>query len=155
MAVAAAARRLEQPRQTTRRKTSRRRRPQPRRASTFSLFLSVVFLITFLASVNVTFQGLIAQDSLHLAKIEELLQSEKEKNERLKVEILKLKSPQYLEEVARVELGMVEPEKVRYIILPSDLKAEEGIEYAVKLSKNDELKNKGFFSRIFNGITGE
>lgn len=154
MAAITTAKGLAQPKPNIRSKAHRRRKPVRKRASFFSLFLFTIFFIAILATINVTLQALIAQNAVCLANLEKVFQSEKEESERLRVEILKLESPQAIEEIARAKLNMIEPEKVHYIVLPTNLE-DKGVEYACELSKSDKSTSSGFFGRIFSGIVSE
>ena len=71
-------------------------------------------IISILAMLVVIRSGISASRGYALVETQNLAQSIEQENERLKIEIAKLKSPQRIKQIAEDELGMSTPNKMYF-----------------------------------------
>ncbi len=90
-----------------------------------SKFAILIFVFAFLVIFNVVQRAIITQSVFELESLKMALEQENLRQEKLKIAINTLKSPERIEKVALEKLGMVYPTQVSYIILPEELTKEE------------------------------
>ena len=71
-------------------------------------------VIAVLAMLVVIRSGISASRGYALVETQNMAQSIEQENERLKIEIAKLKSPQRIKQIAENELGMSTPQKIYF-----------------------------------------
>jgi len=94
------------------------RKPQKRRVSPFYAFLLVFLSLALAVIINVSQQALIVEKSLRAERLRRVIQAEQIRQEKLSIEVMRLKSPPNIENRARKQLGMIIPTETIYIKLP-------------------------------------
>lgn len=98
--------------------------PRPRR---FRVAMAVTLVVSLIAVFGVgAFNLFLVQSQFQLERLEQELDRERQEFERLRLEAARLSSPERILDLARRELGMVDPEAVTHLTAPSD--AEPGEE---------------------------
>jgi len=121
------------PRNQTRKQTKRRLKVvKPRKrlimvdsASLFSLFLFLSFFLATGLIFNVSQRALIAQVALENKQLEDVLEKEQLKEQRLFIAKAKLNSPDRIEKIAVEKLGMICSSEVNYLELPSEIAGQK------------------------------
>ena len=88
------------------------------RSFNFSNYLVILVIFFCISFFQVTQQALVAQDAVTISNLQSELRSNKNLNEKMRIESEVLKSPGRIEQLA-LEQGMVKPLEVEYIILES------------------------------------
>jgi len=104
----------------------------------FAKIALALFVAAALVFSYVYQQALVTQNTMEITELKERINEEKTLNEKLKVRAVVLSSPERLEELATDSLGMVKPESVGYILLPS----------GDNKSHNQNVKKRGVLSSL-------
>ncbi|MDO8885502.1 cell division protein FtsL [Candidatus Oleimmundimicrobium sp.] len=89
-----------------------------------SISLGFVVVILTILSVAILFnavqQTLVTQNAIEIENLQEILSEEQAYNQKLGIEAAQLKSLDRIQEIALGKLGMVVPNKVRYVKISDD-----------------------------------
>lgn len=121
-ALAPAPLRRPDTRRDTRRDAPRHLRVVPRssrRRATRALVVGAAVLTLVAIFGLVTFNVFLVQSQFELERIEQQVDAERQEYERLRLEAARLSSPERILDLARSELGMVDPEGVTHLTAPA------------------------------------
>lgn len=82
----------------------------------FTLFIFLVTFFSSLVMINVCLHAFIAQDSMHIEKLNQRFEKEKLEKERLSLKKTFLTAPKRIEKIAVEKLGMIAPSSINYVI---------------------------------------
>ncbi len=100
------------------------RQPLPQRQvkarpdSVFGFFILAAFMLSALAVVNLSFRAVNTEQNYRLQRIKNEIAKNRADQERLKLEVVKLTSPDRIQRVATEKLTMTVPEEVSFLSLP-------------------------------------
>ena len=92
-----------------------------RKQFSFRIFIFVLVFVGLAAFAHVYQQALVAQNGIEIARLKAEIKEEARISKDLETQKMLLKSPSRLGRLARIDLGMVEPTEIKYIVLPADL----------------------------------
>lgn len=99
--------------------------PRPRRRRRLAVTLAVA--VSLLAVFGVVgFNAFLVQSQFRLERLQQELDAERQEFERLRLETARLSSPERILDIARNELGMVDPEAVTNLTAPAGAEALDG-----------------------------
>ncbi len=89
------------------------------RSFNFTNYMAILVLFFDVAFFQVYQQALVAEEAVAISNLKSSLRSQRNANEKMKIENEVLRSPGRIEQLA-MELGMIKPEAVEYILLESE-----------------------------------
>jgi cell division protein FtsL len=110
-----------------------KRKTQSVRAFLRTLVISLCLSFLLALSFSVILRAAVTLDSFKCEDLKKKIEEEEVVQEKLKVRLAYLSSPERIKRVAIKELGMVQPEQVTYLVLSSD---ELAIDYKRQKSKS-------------------
>ncbi len=87
----------------------------------FRIFVFVLVFVGLAAFAHVYQQALVAQNGIEIARLKAEIKEEARISKDLETQKMLLKSPSRLARLARIDLGMIEPTEIKYIVLPAEL----------------------------------
>lgn len=131
-------------------KTKKIRRKKKLKYRRPRLFLLFVIFVALVWMVYPSYQERLKQQKARI-DLEQRIEEMRKKNEVLKKESVRLQSKDYIEQVARQNLGLVKPGEIAYLVVPPKQEEETASPRSVPPSqKTFWQKLISFFGKLFD-----
>jgi len=105
-----------------------------------SISVGIVIVIVAALPATVMFNSvqrtLVTQNAIEIENLREILQEEQAYNQKLKVNVTRLKSPERIQEIALGKLGMIVPATVNYIKVANENISQDKLAMSKKYFEN-------------------